>query len=222
MRCTVLLDAPWREPVEALSAFADEPWAVGLLSGGGGPQARWSYLARRPDATLTVDPGEPADPFEALSALLGPPAPSDPQGPPFQGGVVGLAAYELGARVEPLALARKPGWPDLAAARYLALLAFDHAARRIVAVGRGQTEAAAREQAGEALAWLAAPAASAAAGPLTGVNAAPAASEQSFACDHVTGMISKRDEYLHRARLNVGSAARPGNGAAGRAYPCRT
>ncbi|MFA5599959.1 MAG: aminodeoxychorismate synthase component I, partial [Phenylobacterium sp.] len=137
MRCTALLDAPWREPLEALSAFADEPWAVGLLSGGEGAQARWSYLARDPDATLTVRPDDPADPFEVLRALLGEPAPADPAGPPFQGGVLGLAAYELGARVEPLELARAPGWPDLAAARYPALLAFDHAALRVVAVGRG-------------------------------------------------------------------------------------
>jgi len=167
MRCTALLEAPWREPFEALSAFADEPWAVGLLSGGEGAQARWSYLARDPDATLTVRSDDPADPFEALRALLGEPAPADPAGPPFQGGVLGLAAYELGARVEPLELARAPGWPDLAAARYPALLAFDHAALRVVAVGRGTDAAEAEARARVALAWLQAPAAAAREEPLT-------------------------------------------------------
>lgn len=210
MRCTVLLDAPWREPVEALSAFADEPWAVGLVSGGLGRQARWSYLARRPDATLVVDPGDAADPFEALSGLLGPAAPADPRGPPFQGGVVGLAAYELGARVEPLALARKPGWPDLAAARYPALLAFDHAARRTVAVGRGEAPAAAQARAREALAWLEAPAAGGAAGPLTfGLAASSGQSHEAVVADVVRRIADGEIFQANLARSWAGEL-RPG------------
>ncbi|MDX9998018.1 MAG: anthranilate synthase component I family protein [Phenylobacterium sp.] len=186
MRCTALLDAPWREPLEALSAFADEPWAVGLLSGGEGAQARWSYLARDPDATLTVRPDDPADPFEVLRALLGEPAPADPAGPPFQGGVLGLAAYELGARVEPLELARAPGWPDLAAARYPALLAFDHAALRVVAVGRGTDATQAEARARVALAWLEAPAATARGEPLTfGLTASSGTAHEAVVADVV-------------------------------------
>ncbi|MFC3078736.1 anthranilate synthase component I family protein [Phenylobacterium terrae] len=186
MRCTVLLDAPWREPVEALSAFADEPWAVGLVSGGQGAQARWSYLARQPDATLTVRPDDPTDPFEALAALLGEAAPADPEGPPFQGGVLGLAAYELGARVEPLTLARRPGWPDLAAARYPAVLAFDHRARKVAAVGRGETAGAAEERARAARAWLDAAPAAACAGPLThGLTASSGVGHEAVVADVV-------------------------------------
>ncbi|HKT53984.1 MAG TPA: hypothetical protein VJP88_06000, partial [Caulobacteraceae bacterium] len=51
-----LLKLRWREPSTVFSAFADEPWALGLLSGGEGTNARWSYLARMPDKTLTVQP----------------------------------------------------------------------------------------------------------------------------------------------------------------------
>ena len=150
MRHVAFLTAPWREPVWSLAPFRDEPYACALVTGGAG---RWSYLLRRPDATFSLAAEDPADPFAALADLTGPRQPSDPDGPPFQGGVIGLAAYELGDRVENLGLARAP-WPDLACARYPALLAFDHHARRIVAVGRGEGDAEARARARAALAWL--------------------------------------------------------------------
>lgn len=153
MRCVALLSAPWREPVWALQPFRDEPHACALLSAGG---ERWSYLLRAPDAVLSVDAADPRDPFTALAALIGRRQPADPDGPPFQGGVVGLAAYELGDRVESLGLGRT-AWPDLTCARYPALLAFDHQARRVVAVGRGDSDAAADAQARAALAWLEVP-----------------------------------------------------------------
>ena len=150
MRRVALLTAPWREPVWALAPFRDEPYACALVTGGGG---RWSYLLREPDQTADVA----ADPFAALTDLLGPRLAADPEGPPFQGGVIGLAAYELGDRVETLNLARTD-WPDLTCARYPALLAFDHHARQVVAVGRGGTDAEAQDRARDALAWLNIPA----------------------------------------------------------------
>lgn len=153
MRRVVLHSAPWREPVWALQPFRDEVHACALLSGGG---ERWSYLLRAPDAVLTIDAADPRDPFQALAALIGPRLASDPEGPPFQGGVIGLGAYELGERVEALGLGRT-GWPDLTCARYPALLAFDHRERRVIAVGRGDTEAEAGARAKAALAWLDAP-----------------------------------------------------------------
>ena len=159
-----ILDAPyaavaavrtaWREPVEVLSAFADEAWAIGFLSGGGGPDGRWSYLARQPDATLVFTSGDSGDPFRALVAMVGPPGPHLTGGPPFQGGAAGLAAYELGDHVEALGLGRHPAWPDLACARYPAVLAFDHERHEVVAVGRGGDEVEARRAAERALAWL--------------------------------------------------------------------
>ena len=86
MRAVALIRREWREPVAVLSAFADEPWACAFLSGGEGPRARWSYVLRAPDAVLD----EPS--FEALAGLIGERRAGHPQGPPFQGGVAGLAA----------------------------------------------------------------------------------------------------------------------------------
>jgi para-aminobenzoate synthetase component 1 len=84
---------------------------------------------------LIVAPEDPADAFAAIKRLLGPARPLAGGGPPFQGGVVGLASYELGDRIEQLGLGRRPAWPDLACARYERLLAFDHALRRVLAIG---------------------------------------------------------------------------------------
>jgi para-aminobenzoate synthetase component 1 len=155
MRHVVLISAPWRDPVWAAAPWRDEPFACAMISGG--QAGRWSYLLREPDLTLTVTADDPRDPFAALAELVGPRQALDPEGPPFQGGVVGLAAYELGDRVEPLGLPRT-GWPDLACARYPALLAFDHLQRRVLAIGRGGSQSFARARAEAALAWLNAPA----------------------------------------------------------------
>jgi para-aminobenzoate synthetase component 1 len=150
----VLLEAPWREPVEAAAPYADEAHAMVLLSGGA-PEARWSYLLRRPAQTLEIPAGSPVDAFAAAAALLGPAEPAAPDGPPFQGGLAGLATYELGLRLEPSVIgAGQTDWPDLAAGLYPALLAFDHVARRVLALGRGRDAAQAQERAVEALDWL--------------------------------------------------------------------
>jgi len=156
MLAAALIEAPWREPIAVLAAFADEPWAFGLA--GRGQDARWAYVGRRPDLVLNLAPDDPREPFAELTGMLGAQPRPAADGPPFQGGVVGLAAYELGDRIEPLGLGRLDGWPDLACARYPATLAFDQAAGRVWAVGRGADEAQAQARAGEALAWLDAPA----------------------------------------------------------------
>jgi para-aminobenzoate synthetase component 1 len=144
--------AAWRDPVGVAAAFAEEPFALALISGGAG---RWSYLMRRPARTLTVEPERTGDPWAWAGELLGPAVSRDPAGPPFQGGLAGLAVYELGVRAEPSAPSeRRQGWPDLAAGLYLSLLAFDHVERRVVAVGRGVDTAQAQARAAEAVAWL--------------------------------------------------------------------
>jgi para-aminobenzoate synthetase component I len=158
MRFSAILPLAWVEPAQVLAAFADEPHAVGLLSGGGGARARWSYVARRPEAVMSLGPEQSDRPMEALRALLGPMTPGDPAGPPFQGGVIGLACYELAARLEPIELARMAGWPDLVCGLYPAVLAFDHERRRVLAVGRGEKPAQAQGRAAEAARWLDGPA----------------------------------------------------------------
>ena len=159
MQCVALLQADWRDPGEVLRAFAEEPFALALLSGGGGERSRWSYLARRPSHTLIVDPDDPGDAFAAMAALLGPTFAADPDGPPFQGGLAGLMGYELAARLEAAGHQGHPDWPQLACGLYSAVLAFDHQTRRVIAVGRGAADAEAMARARAALEPLAAPAA---------------------------------------------------------------
>ncbi|WP_304190650.1 anthranilate synthase component I family protein [Phenylobacterium aquaticum] len=166
MQVAAQLRTAWREPLGILSAYAEEPWTLAFLSGGGGPRGRWSYLARRPEATLWIGADHPRDPFQALAELLGPPGETLPNGPPFQGGVAGLCAYELGDRVEALGLERRPGWPDLAAARYRAVLCFDHEKRQVIGIGRGADEIEAEDAAYEAMTWLQVPPRATRRGPL--------------------------------------------------------
>jgi para-aminobenzoate synthetase component 1 len=79
-----------------------------------------------------------------LANILVPLLPStsrrDPSGPPFQGGVVGVATYELAHAFETIPGGRRSGWPQLVLARYDALLAFDHAEHRALAVGAGSAD----------------------------------------------------------------------------------
>ena len=156
MQRVALLTADWRDPGEVLQGFAEEPFALALLSGGGGIRGRWSYLARRPIATLTLNPGDGGDAFARMAALLEPDAGADPDGPPFQGGVAGLMGYELAARLEPVGHGGHPDWPQLACGLYPAVLAFDHQARRVIAVGRGAGADEARARANRMLDLLSA------------------------------------------------------------------
>ncbi|MBJ7409881.1 MAG: anthranilate synthase component I family protein [Phenylobacterium sp.] len=141
LACVALRAIAWTDPVAVASAFAEETHACVLLSGDGG----WSYVLRRPDAM--------ADVGRDLRALLGG-GEMSPEGPPFQGGVVGLAGYELSAQLEPTAPQVRGAWPDLTLLRYPALLAFHADRRRAVAVGRGRDRAAAGAAADGALSWL--------------------------------------------------------------------
>jgi para-aminobenzoate synthetase component 1 len=152
MASTVILEAPWREPAEALGALGERPWTLGLLTGG--EQPGWSYVAAEPAGTRILSPEDPADPLAEIAALTGPRAELHPDGPPFQGGVAGLLAYELGDRFEPLGLPRHDGWPDFALARYDALLAFHTEPRRTLAIGQGAGPAEAEARARRALSWL--------------------------------------------------------------------
>ncbi len=147
----------WEDPVEVASAFADDVHACVLLSGDNG----WSYVLRSPDRAL----GAETDPQAGLASLLGEVRPLT-EGPPFQGGVVGLATYELSALLENRAPQGRGDWPDLTLLRYPALLAFHAGARRGLAIGRGHGPQTAATRADEALTWLEAPRPPAAAGRL--------------------------------------------------------
>ncbi len=209
MRAAVLIESPWCEPAAAASSFADEPWTICLDGAGSG--ARWAYLARQPDRTLTITAQDRRDPFTELASLIGPIVPPVEDGPPFQGGVMGLACYELGDRVEPLGLARFDGWPDLACARYPALLAFDRRAQRVWAVGRGDDQGEAAAAAARARAWLDTPSVDAARPDAILQADDPAAYETAVA--NVVARIAAGEIFqaniARRWRGRLGAGARP-------------
>ena len=122
----------WREPLSVLAGWGDYAPALALISDGRG----WSYLAHGFHVIDTQGS------LEDLTAMLGPQAPSF-EGPPFSGGVAGLAAYDFAARIEALDLGPDGAWPRLTLLGVSALLAFDHDRREVWAVGRGEDGAGA-------------------------------------------------------------------------------
>jgi para-aminobenzoate synthetase component 1 len=196
----MMLRAPWRDPADVLARFADEPFAVCLLSDGVGERGRWSYLARAPAETLTVDPADERDAFGALAALLGPARPSQADGPPFQGGVIGLAAYELGDRIERLGLGRRRGWADLVCGRYETLLAFDHHRREVLAIGPA---------AADALRWLGGGETATAPGPLAAEIAATCPLRHEAAVAQVVARIGAGEIFQANLARSWCGALRP-------------
>jgi para-aminobenzoate synthetase component 1 len=150
MQACSLIPLPWRAPLESLGPFAEEPYALALLSDGS-RHGRWSYVMRQPVRTFAR--------LQALAAEPAFPAPAaDDDAPPFRGGAAGLASYEWGAALEPSAPQARTGrWPDLVGGVYDHLLAFDHHRQRVWAVGRGATDAQAQARAEAARALLDAP-----------------------------------------------------------------
>ena len=145
MTARVLRPAAWRDPLAVLASFADEPWALGLISDGSA-RGRWSYLGWNPTRTFDSLASWRAamPPRETLEATV-----SDH--PPFQGGAAGLACYEWGAAEEPAMPQGRSAWPDLAGGVYDKLLAFDHHLKRVWAIGRGETDEEAGVRADQAL-----------------------------------------------------------------------
>jgi len=129
---------PWREPLAAAAGLRHRDGALALLSDGG-PLGRWSFLAADPDRVI-IEPVE-----TGLDRL---------RDPEFADGVVGLLAYDAGAR--PATGPRTSIWPDLMLARYPSMLVFDHRDRTAFAVGRGADAEAAGVAAGIAQGWFAA------------------------------------------------------------------
>lgn len=129
---------PWRDPLAVANGLKHLDGPLALLSDGGA-LGRWSFVAAEPDH-VHVGP---------LPAGGGP----HPLGtPPFETGVVGLIAYDAGARA---ATGARPGvWPDLMLARYPAMLAFDHRDRLVRVIGRGDDALSAQESAEQAEVWL--------------------------------------------------------------------
>lgn len=114
-----------------------------LRLGSAGPTdlAGWSYAGCDPVETLDLARAGPGadDPFDRLGRRW--PRPVRRSGPrlPFGGGWVVSIGYEARAAVEATPAARRPpfGFPTLSAARYDAVLAWDHRERRAYVAGLG-------------------------------------------------------------------------------------
>ena len=125
MSGTARTPLPWVEPLEVAAGLKEQDGLLCLLSDGG-PAGRYSFVAARPE-DVRIGP-------------LGPEVLADAFADPAQGHRVALVAYDGGAR--PATGRRETIWPDLIAARYPTVLAFDHVDRTVAAVGNADmTEA---------------------------------------------------------------------------------
>ena len=137
-RSVEVRDRPWRDPLAVAAGLRNLEGPLALLSDGG-LLGRWSFVSAEPDR-VHIGPMGSGGGLDRLRS------------PDFAGGVVGLLAYDAGAR--PATGPRQPVWPDLMLARYPAMLAFDHTGRAVRLIGRGDDPAAARAAADRAEAWL--------------------------------------------------------------------
>ncbi|NHN83271.1 anthranilate synthase component I family protein [Acetobacter musti] len=137
----------WVAPGRALAAFAGEPWVAFLDSGGdaAGERARWSFLCPWPVETLLCRGGAvwrngeavPGDVWGHLRDMRRSERSGAPDGP-FSGGVIGLASYEAGMRLEGVVSRHLVAGPEAVAASYEEALVFDRLERRLWWVsGRG-------------------------------------------------------------------------------------
>ncbi|CAM3279702.1 anthranilate synthase component I family protein [Asticcacaulis taihuensis] len=150
-------------PYEAVSArlegWLEHAFAAGFLSDGGA-LGRYSYLVAQPAAKWQLAHDDPRETAEFLREATAPITADLYRSdlPPFSGGLVGMASFELGLRLEgmkrrPFRIEGRQPWPELIMLCYPAVLAFDHHERTLTAIGRGATLADA-EAARDALAAL--------------------------------------------------------------------
>ena len=137
-RSVEVREHPWRDPLAVAAGLRRLEGPLALLSDGG-VLGRWSFVAAEPDRVHLGNTG----PGGMLDLL---------RNPDFAAGVVGLLAYDAGARAA--TGMREPVWPDLMLARYPAMLAFDHQAETVRVIGRGADPDAACAAADRAECWL--------------------------------------------------------------------
>jgi para-aminobenzoate synthetase component I len=150
LKAVLTTDLPWCAPLRLVANWLESDTALGLISDGGA-LGHYSYLATAPDAEITMRFNDTQDPRDLLqNALECTQVPHDPALPPFSGGVIGLASFELGLRLEsmwrgPFCIEGGEAWPELMLRRYPAVLAFDHQSHSLTAIGRGETPLKAKE-----------------------------------------------------------------------------
>ena len=145
LRHAVKRDLPYQPVARKLAGWAAHTAAVALVSDGG-PTGRFSYLTVEPDARMTLGHDEGSDALALLHEATAFVHEGEASMPPFSGGLIGMASFEFGARLEnmarrPFRIEGRAAWPELILLRFPAVLAFDHHAQTLTAVGRGASEA---------------------------------------------------------------------------------
>lgn len=127
-----------------------QPRCAGFLSDGG-KLGRYSYLITAPQAVAVLDYADAVDAGDMFKDATAFVHHDDyrPDLPPFTGGLVGQASFELGLRLErmkrrPFRIEGRTTWPELVVMLCPAVLVFDHHTRSLLAVGRGETMSAAQ------------------------------------------------------------------------------
>jgi para-aminobenzoate synthetase component 1 len=130
-----------------LQGWLAHAFAAGFLSDGGA-LGRYSYLVAQPLAKSHLAYDDPRETADLLREVTAPITPDHHQSdlPPFSGGLVGMASFELGLRLEgmkrrPFRIEGRKPWPELIVLCYPAVLAFDHHEQTLTAIGRGATQA---------------------------------------------------------------------------------
>lgn len=129
-----------------LASWYEHTGAAALVSDGGA-QGRYSYLMAEPAAEAVIAYEDTQDAAEMLRTVTAFVQPDQRRSdlPPFTGGLVGIASFELGMRLErmtrrPFRIEGRSAWPELIARLYTAVLVFDHATGACLAIGRGTSE----------------------------------------------------------------------------------
>ncbi|TRW50033.1 aminodeoxychorismate synthase component I [Aliidiomarina halalkaliphila] len=133
--------AQYHDAQRLFAPFCDEPWALFLDSAGAEhPNSRFDILLRQPIRTFCYRHQETTakDPFAALDAWLGTPAPVAPdyEHLPFQGGLAGLFGYDAGHAIETLPDTHTADIPlaDIAVGYYVHALVIDHQRQQVTAI----------------------------------------------------------------------------------------
>ena len=131
-----------------LPGWFEHAGAAAFVSGG--THARFSYLMADPEDEAFLAYDDPCDAAAFLKDASAFVRPEDHRAdlPPFTGGLVGLAGFELGLRLEslkrrPFRIEGRGAWPELVVRLYSAVLVFDHTTGRLTAIGRGTSDAGA-------------------------------------------------------------------------------
>ncbi|MCH4091721.1 anthranilate synthase component I family protein [Acetobacter sp.] len=159
MRPFSVTELPWVDPWTALQTWKTAPWIAFLDSGGtpaaspGDERARWSFLCVEPCETLVSSQGKvvrngrhvTGDAWRHLKDMHARLQSVESADLPFSGGLVGLTSYAAGMALEGVVSRHRTETPEILAASYDTVFAFDRLERRCFRVGNSALSLSAYE-----------------------------------------------------------------------------